>query len=96
MEMENELDTSELKLEFIVLVIPAETVEIDINAKIYHDGDLKIAHRNMDMLEVQEAINDARRNYIPEDAIFSLTPLGERIAKELAQEQRERMGADEE
>jgi hypothetical protein len=73
----------DLPQEFIVLAIPASTVDLDIHAKIMKDGELVSVKRTMRFEEIREAIEDARTGYIPEDAIFSLTPLGERVAEEL-------------
>lgn len=73
----------ELTQEFIVLAIPAATLEVNITAKIYHEGEIHSVHKTMDFEEVREAIEEAKDGYIPSDALFSLTPLGEKVAAEL-------------
>lgn len=73
----------ELREEFIVLAIPAETVEVTISAVIYHDGELMTVTKTMGMQDVREAIREAQDGYIPSDAMFSLTPMGEQQAEEL-------------
>ena len=79
----------ELEDEFIVLAIPKDTVEVTISAKVYHDGELQEVHRTMPPHEVREAFKEAETGYIPSDAVFSLTPLGEKYAEELIRNQRE-------
>ena len=62
---------------FIVLAIPADTVEVEICATVYLDGELKKVSRKMPFNEVREAIKEADDGYIPSDAVFSLVPMGE-------------------
>lgn len=78
----------ELEDEFIVLAIPKDTVEVTISAKVYHDGELLEVRRTMMPHEVREAFKEAETGYIPSDAVFSLTPLGEKYADELIRNQR--------
>lgn len=66
----------DLEQEFIVLVIPADTVEVDITAKIYTDGEVMKVGRHMDFPEVRDAIEEAKGGYIPKDALFSLVKTG--------------------
>ena len=73
----------ELPQEYIVLAIPDSTVEVTINAKVYYDGEIHKVTRVMDFNEVRDAIKEAQDGYIPSDAIFSLTPLGEKRLNEL-------------
>ena len=78
----------ELENEFIVLAVPKNTVEVTISAKIYHNGELQDVHRTTDFQEVREAFKEAEQGYIPSDAVFSLTPLGEKYVEELIKKQR--------
>lgn len=66
-------DGIELSEDFIVLAIPRETVEVEIKAKIYHDGELLPVSKKMGMEEVREAFRKAETGYIDEDAEFVLT-----------------------
>ena len=79
----------ELEDDFIVLAVPKDTVEVTISAKVYHNGKLQDVHRTMPPQEVREAFQEAKHGYIPSDAIFTLTPLGEKYAEELIRNQRE-------
>ena len=73
----------DLPQEFIVLCSPESTLELDIRAKIYMDGDTYKVSTHMDYMEVRDAINDAKRNYIPDDALFMLAPTKEEKLKNL-------------
>ena len=74
MEPENGKEYIDLDQEFIVLAIPDDTVELDINAKVYINHELVNVMRHMDFQEVREAIREARDGYIPSDALFVLAP----------------------
>lgn len=82
-----------LEQEFIVLGIPASTVEITINAKIWRDGEVIEASHKMPFEEVRDAIKEAQEGYIPSDAIFTLTDLGreelERLREKYSDEEEE-------
>ena len=86
----------ELTEDFIVLAIPEETVEVTIKAKVFHDGELVEVGRTLGLTEVRDAFKEAQENYIPGDALFALTPLGEAYAEELILKQRGRMECEEE
>ena len=73
-------ETVELQQEYAVLSIPASTLELTVTAKIYINGELHSVSSKLDFEEVRDAIKEAKEGYIPSDAIFSLTPLGEKIA----------------
>lgn len=83
-----EQEIIELENEFIVIAVPKNTVEVTISAKVYHDGKLQDVHRTMDFDEVREAFKEAEQGYIPSDAVFTITPLGEKYLDELKQKQR--------
>ena len=69
-----------------MLTIPANSVEISVRAKVWKDGMVMTVEKTMPFQEVRDAIKEAEENYIPSDAVFTLTDLGR---KEL-----ERMKAD--
>ena len=73
----------ELKEEFVVLSIPSSTVELTINVKIYNDGQIIDAYRKLSIEEVREAIEEAKKGYIPSDALYRITEEGERYLEEL-------------
>lgn len=77
-----------LDQEFIVLAIPKTACEITITAKIYHDGKLMEVSSILGFDEIREAIKEAQDGYIPSDAVFSITPLGEKVLRELKERYR--------
>ena len=74
--------------QFMVLAVPERTLEVVITAKVWNDGKVIEVSKTMPYEEVRDAFKDAERNYIPEDAIFSLTDLGKEYAERLIAEQR--------
>ena len=72
-----------LSEDYIVLTIPKATVELEINAKVYYDGDIMDVTRYMDMEEIKKAIKEAEDGYIPPDTEFYLTDKGRAAAEEL-------------
>ena len=73
----------DLPQEFIVLCIPESTLELEIRAKIYMDGEIHRVSGHMNHKEVRDAIADASKNYIPGDALFMLAPTKEEKLKNL-------------
>ena len=56
--------------------MPENAVEITIDAKVYHDGELISVKRKMDMSEIREAFQKADDGYIDDDDTFVLTDKG--------------------
>ena len=85
------MDKKELELEndFIVLAIPVNTVDLEIRAKVMIDGELVPVMRTMRLDEIREAFKEAEHGYIPSDAVFSLTPLGELELERLKEKYKE-------
>lgn len=73
----------ELEQEYIVLAIPSSTLEVNIEAKIYYGGDVHKVKTTLGFDEVRAAIKEAQDGYIPSDAVFTLTPLGEEALRKL-------------
>lgn len=82
------IEEIELENEFIVLAIPRDTIEVTISAKVYHDGTIQNVSRTMGLSEIREAFKEAEQGYVPSDAVFTLTPLGEQYVEELIKKQR--------
>lgn len=76
--MDNEHEFIDLNEVPIVIYVPASAIELYIEAKIYEDGEIKRVGLTMNTKEVRDAMNDADRNYIPDDAMFFLTEKGRR------------------
>lgn len=71
----------------IVLYIPKSTLELTIEAKIWRDGAVNTVRKIMSFEETRAAVEDAKDNYIPEDAIFTLTEKGKEELERLRREQ---------
>lgn len=78
----------ELENEFIVLAIPSSSVEVEITATIFLDGELHKCKRKMNFQEVRDAIQEAKDGYIPSDAVFTLTDLGREYLEKLKERYR--------
>ena len=57
----------------IVIRLLETTVEAEIKAKIYYEGELKTATKKLNMQEVRDGFKDAEENYIDPDATLVLT-----------------------
>lgn len=71
----------ELEQQYAVIGIPANTVEFTIIASVYLDGDIKKFQSVFNMADVNKAVREAERGYIPEDATFSLTEKGKMLGE---------------
>ena len=81
--VEENTESMLLEEEYAVVSIPTNTVELTIGAKIYIDGELKEAHKIMNMQDIRKAVSEAEEFYIPEDAVFTLTDEGRKYAETL-------------
>lgn len=81
--LEENTENMLLEEEYAIVSIPINTVELTIGAKIYIDGELKEAHKIMNMKDIKKAVSEAEEFYIPEDAIFTLTDEGRKYAETL-------------
>ena len=66
-----------------MIYIPSESVEAELTFKIFSNGELKTVYKKMNMMELQEAITDARNNYMEDDDKFVLTDKGRQLAESL-------------
>ena len=56
--------------------MPEESVEIEIRAKVYHNGELIKVSKKMDMNEIRTAFRKADDGYIDDDDTFEITDKG--------------------
>lgn len=66
----------ELYESFAVIRLPSDSVEVEINVKVYHDGELINVAKTLTMEDIREVFNDAEENYFPDDAKFVITDEG--------------------
>ena len=71
-----------LESEYAVVPFPVNAVEVTISAKVYLNGEIHTVEQVMSMQDVRAAVQEAEDNYIPPDAVFTLTPEGERYYHE--------------
>lgn len=72
-----------LEQNYIVLSLPTETVEVEITAKVYHDGELINVKKTLSIQEVHDAFKEAEEGYIPPDAKIQITEKGLKYLEEL-------------
>lgn len=65
-----------------VVSIPETTVKLPLRCEVYLDDKLQTVEKTMSMTQVQEAINEARDYFGPDD-MFVLTDKGKSLAEEL-------------
>lgn len=89
------VDGLNLDSEFIVLAIPASTVEVTISAKIWKDGEIIDVQKVMPFEEVRAAIKEAQDGYMPSDMIFTLADTQAEKLEKLLKEYAARAGEEE-
>lgn len=82
-ELKEDEEIVELESSYIALEIPSSTLEVEITAKVWLDGEMKEARRKMSFDEVREAIKEAEIGYIPSDATFTLTEKGKELFEDV-------------
>ena len=75
--------TIELSEKMAVIAVPENAVEISLSIKVFNNGDIVKVGRTLGMSEVQAAIREADLNYIPDNAVFSVTEKGLKMLEEL-------------
>lgn len=73
-EVENEISLLEHRA--ILFGFPEHAVEIEIQAKVFENGELLNVTKTMNMDEIREAFRKADDGYIDEDDRFVLTDAG--------------------
>ena len=86
--MSDKDETIELAEAFMVLGVPKNTIEVEINATIWQDGRTMKVSRTMEIDEIRKAFQEAEECYIPSDTVFTLTDLGRETLEKLKAEYR--------
>lgn len=63
----------ELNVKWAVIGLPEDTVEVEITAKVYMNGEIVKVGKTLNMKELREAFQEAEDGYIPSEAMFQLT-----------------------
>lgn len=66
----------ELSQKPIVIWIPEDAIELQINAKILKNNKVIDVTHTFPFCEIHDMFKDAEADYIPEDAVFVLTEQG--------------------
>ena len=82
-EVENEISLLEHRA--ILFGFPEHAVEVEIQAKVFENGELLNVTRKMNMDEIREAFRKADDGYIDDDDRFVLTDKGKAYLEELNQ-----------
>lgn len=75
--------TIELQEHRAMICLPEDAVEVEINAKVYFDGEIIDASKKLTMQELREAFRKADDGYIDEDDRFVITDKGRAYLEEL-------------
>lgn len=79
-EVENEISLFEHRA--ILFGFPEHAVEIEIQAKVFENGELLNVTKKMDMDEIREAFRKADDGYIDDDDRFVITDKGRAFLEE--------------
>lgn len=66
-----------------MIYLPEDAVEVRVEAKVYHDGELITAQKILTMGDLREAFRKADEGYIDDDDRFVLTEKGEKWLEEI-------------
>ena len=78
-----EEDTVELMEHRAMICLPEDSVEVEINAKVFHDGEIVSVTKKMTMSDLRTAFKKADDGYIDDDDRFVLTEKGKAFFDEL-------------
>ena len=81
--MPEEESTVELTEHRAMICLPEDSVEVEINAKVFHEGKLISVTKKMTMSDLREAFRKADDGYIDDDDRFVLTEKGKAFFDEL-------------
>ena len=73
----NNLDKEiELAEQYAVITLPENSVEAKIEVKIFEDGELITVQKIMNMGDIRNALKMGEEDFLPPDAMYSLTDRG--------------------
>ncbi len=80
---EEDAETVELMEHRAMVCLPEDSVEVQINCKVYKDGELIIVKKTMSMSDLRTAFKKADDGYIDDEDTFVLTDKGKAYLEEL-------------
>lgn len=65
-----------------MICLPEDSVELRVEAKVYHDGELITVQKILTMGDLREAFRKADEGYIDDDDVFVITEKGKKWLEE--------------
>lgn len=72
-----------LKEDFAVILLPVNTIGVELSVKVFEDGNVFDVCKSMDLQDVRTAFRMAEEGYIDENDTFVLTEKGKAYAEQL-------------
>jgi len=79
---EEDLKEVEIMEHRAMLCLPENAVEVEINAKVFENGELMNVSKKLSMQDLREAFRKADDGYIDDDDVFVLTEKGKAYCEE--------------
>lgn len=79
---EDDTETVELDEHRAMIYLPENAVEIEVKAKVYHEGEIIDASKKMTLEDIREAFRKADDGYIDDDDVFYITDKGKALLEE--------------
>ncbi len=67
--------------EYAVISLPRDAVWVDMTIKVIQNGELVEVSGQMGVDDIRKAFQEAEKNYLPDDAVFTLTEKGRAMAE---------------
>ena len=65
-----------------MIYLPENAVEIEVKAKVYHEGEIIDASKKMTLEDIRDAFRKADDGYIDDDDVFYITDKGKALLEE--------------
>ena len=76
-----------LNEKYAIISIPETAVEVELNIKVFADGEVKKVGKTLSIEEIRETFKEYEEaedcGYIPPDATFRLTDKGKKMLEEI-------------
>ena len=79
---EDDTETVELDEHRAMIYLPENAVEIEVKAKVYHEGEIIDASKKMTLEDIRDAFRKADDGYIDDDDVFYITDKGKALLEE--------------
>lgn len=79
---EDDTEMVELDEHRAMIYLPENAVEIEVKAKVCHEGEIIDASKKMTLEDIREAFRKADDGYIDDDDVFYITDKGKALLEE--------------